>query len=507
MKKGILKKVLLAFVLVVLVALVAVGFSENRLSDFGQCGNSVWWEYDSSKGQLYIFGEGDMYDYDFLVRSASPFYDTKIKTVIIQHDVTSIGNRAFDSCENLRSVTVPDSVTRIGLSAFENCKKLEYVGMPESIKEIGHSAFKNCGKLKEITLPTYLTEIATSSFGSCKKLEKVSIPEGATSIGAYAFDGCVALKDVVLPSTLKKIEAFAFEGCSSLTGIEIPEGVEVIESCAFNECTGLSELNMPDSVEKAETLIFYNTAYYNDSKNWSDGVLYIGNHLVDVKEDFSGTLAVKEGTLTVSGVFSCEKLTAVTVPDSVKYIDSGTFEDCTALKDITLSKNLVSIGESAFLNTAYYNDESNWEKGVLYIDNCLIAANEKISDKYEIKEGTRLIADYAFKESSVESLVLPEGLEIIGNSAFVWCYSLKNITLPESLKVIGKEAFADCSKLTEISVPAGVIEIGDNAFYNCSSLTDIYFGAGEKEWKNIDIGYTDEDFEKIKVHFTETETE
>ena len=504
MKKGILKKVLLAFVLVVLVALVAVGFSGNRLSDFGQCGNSVWWEYDSAKGQLYIFGEGDMYDYDFLVRSASPFYNTGIKTVIIEDNVTSIGNRAFSGCKWLRSVTVPDSVTEIGISAFEGCKRFESIELPDKLVKVERNTFDGCVRLKEITLPDGVTEIESSAFSYCEKLEKINIPEGVTAIGYSAFRGCKNLKEIKLPDSLKKIEAFAFGSCSSLTGIEIPDGVEIIEICAFNECTGLSELNMPDSIEKAESLIFYNTAYYNDSKNWSDGVLYIGNHLVDVKEDFSGTLAVKEGTLTVSGVFGCEKLTAVTVPDSVKYIDSGTFEDCTALKDITLSKNLVSIGESAFLNTAYYNDESNWEKGVLYIDNCLIAANEKISDKYEIKEGTRLIADYAFRESNVVSLVLPEGSEIIGNSAFD-CYSLKNITLPESLKVIGKEAFADCSNLTEISVPAGVREIGDNAFYGCSSLTDIYFGAGEKEWKNIDIGYTDEDFEKITIHFTETE--
>ena len=39
----------------------------------------------------------------------------------IEYSVTSIGENAFENCDNLQSVTIPNSVTSIGFSAFHNC--------------------------------------------------------------------------------------------------------------------------------------------------------------------------------------------------------------------------------------------------------------------------------------------------------------------------------------------------------------------------------------------------
>jgi hypothetical protein len=56
---------------------------------------------------------------------------------------------------------------------------------------------------------------------------------------------------------------------------------------------------------------------------------------------------------------------------------------------------VTKIRDFVFDNTGIYNDESNWENDVLYIDNCLIRAKTSITGAYAIKENTRLIADYA----------------------------------------------------------------------------------------------------------------
>jgi len=61
------------------------------------------------------------------------------------------------------------------------------------------------------------------------------------------------------------------------------------------------------------------------------------------------------------------------------------------------------------------------------------------------------------------SIEIPEGVEVLDTSAFAGCSRLKSIVLPESLKEIRKFAFASTG-LKEIVIPAGVEKIGENAF-------------------------------------------
>ena len=53
----------------------------------------------------------------------APWYSQrdKIKKVVIENGVTSIGSSAFSYCSGLTSITIPNSVTSIGVSAFYNC--------------------------------------------------------------------------------------------------------------------------------------------------------------------------------------------------------------------------------------------------------------------------------------------------------------------------------------------------------------------------------------------------
>ncbi len=80
----------------------------------GQCGDNVYWNYDSATGKLVISGTGPMYDY------VSCFRSSKVKSIIIENGVTSISRQAFEDCKNLESVIIADSVTSIGNWAFYN---------------------------------------------------------------------------------------------------------------------------------------------------------------------------------------------------------------------------------------------------------------------------------------------------------------------------------------------------------------------------------------------------
>src|SRR5690625_7874989 len=66
--------------------------------------------------------------------------------------------------------------------------------------------------------------------------------------------------------------------------------------------------------------------------------------------------------------------------------------------------------------------------------------------------------------SSLENVMLPVGLETIGEDAFRE-NDLINIKFPTALRRIGKRAFVNI-KIKEVKIPDSVVEIGELAFLN-----------------------------------------
>ncbi len=122
----------------------------------------------------------------------------KIKKVVIENGVTSIGNNAFYYYPGLTSVTIPNSVTSIGNSAFYDCSGLTSVTIPNSVKSIGSSAFSGCSGLTSITIPNSVTSIGSSAFSGCSGLTSVAIPNSVTSIGGGVFSGCYNLQSITV---------------------------------------------------------------------------------------------------------------------------------------------------------------------------------------------------------------------------------------------------------------------------------------------------------------------
>ena len=83
------------------------------------------------------------------------------------------------------------------------------------------------------------------------------------------------------------------------------------------------------------------------------------------------------------------------------------------------------------------------------------------------------------------SLVIPEGVTIIGNSAFFGCRKLTDVVIPNSVTDIGNSAFFDCG-LIQVSIPASVTNIGKSAFGYCQSLTSITVDKNNVNYRDID---------------------
>lgn len=79
----------------------------------------------------------------------------------------------------------------------------------------------------------------------------------------------------------------------------------------------------------------------------------------------------------------------------------------------------------------------------------------------------------AFRGTAVRSVILPNGVVSIGDSAFHSCKQLTLAELPDSLTSIGRMAFADCSALTDVNLPAGITSISGYTFQGCSALTEL----------------------------------
>lgn len=108
--------------------------------------------------------------------------------VTIPNSVTSIGEKAFMSCENLTNVNIPNSVTEIGNNAFWGCKGLTSVTIPNSVTSIGAEAFHYCENLTSVIIPNSVSEIGKEAFQGCYNLKSVIIPNSVTSIADDAFN-------------------------------------------------------------------------------------------------------------------------------------------------------------------------------------------------------------------------------------------------------------------------------------------------------------------------------
>ena len=161
---------------------------------------------------------------------------------------------------------------------------------------------------------------------------------------------------------------------------------------------------------------------------------------------------------------------SVVIPSTVTYngvtysvtsIGMGAFINCTSLTSVTIPNSITHIGWAAFWGTGIYNTESNWEEGVLYIDNCLIETKNDISSRYVVKEETRLIADLAFNWcSSLTSVTIPNNVTNIGGGIFGYCKNLQSVVLPENITSLSPGQtdvelygfFEGCSSLSSITL-------------------------------------------------------
>ena len=76
-----------------------------------------------------------------------------------------------------------------------------------------------------------------------------------------------------------------------------------------------------------------------------------------------------------------------------------------------------------------------------------------------------------FNDIGRENYVIPDGVEIIGKSAFENCTKLQSVVIPESVTKVEDGAFAGCVALSSVTLPKNVPQIGCDAFYDVPAIS------------------------------------
>ena len=335
---------------------------ESNAYGSGVCGENLTWMIDGD-GTMVISGTGPMYDY---VAGDQPWYSisTRIKKVVVESGVTSIGDYAFGSdCGALIKVTLSDTVKSIGSYAFADTNNLEGIKLPEGLTTIKSHAFENSA-IKSANIPSTVTTITEAAFKNCNLLEAIELHDNITTIEDAAFAG-TGIRSVTIPGSVTNWGTSTFSR-SSLTSVTVSEGITRIPDSSFYRCTDLTVVNLANSITAIGKEAFFTNYEYSEGSIESitlpsnlttlENYAFAGQSLRSitipggvseiVTDAFSGcdslnTIVIQKGVTTIQeGAFNyCDSIKSVSIPSTVTYIDYRAFSEGSYMKDIYLYPN------------------------------------------------------------------------------------------------------------------------------------------------------------------------
>lgn len=331
--------------------------------------------------------------------------------------------------------------------------------------------------IDQLVIPASVDFIDPSFYHDYSYIDLVFKPEGARYYwnDGVLFDGVekallyypndLTTEQYVLPADTLVVREDAFERNDSLCILVLNEGLKEIGDRAFAEIVNLESINIPASVEA------------------------IGVSSFSSNENMQATVAGERYRLYDGCLYDLRSMTLIDCLDEEKTI--SILPGTVAIGDKALSGNsmletiefipgtLKSIGQSVFLSCRKLTNLV-LPDGVETIGRSAFSGSGLVS--VSIPGSVKRIPDCAFQKCSGLTVVkLNEGTEIIGEDAFYECPRLTGFNAPSSLRVIEDGAFMGCRNLVSVKLPKDFETIGKEAFRGCVNLYDFAFNEGLAE--------------------------
>ena len=292
-------------------------------------------------------------------------------------------------------------------------------------EQIDDTHAKATAQFNEIQYLTF-TKNSTNDGYTVKATPNVDLPENLILPTEYTEDG-VTLPVIGIDNNGFR-NGYGNVKTQNVKSIVIPEGYDTIGQYAFYNCTNVVEITLPKSLK---TINLYSFCYMR-----------------------------KLETLN----YNCESLNDVSTSGLFQYCGLDTEEGTI----INIGADVTKIAAHAFnSNTSNQNYQFKVKEIVFEGDKC--------------KE----IGQYAFANTNIKDLILPDHIEVIGAYAFAYCYNLEKVYLPYNLKTNGNLILTGCNKISELTIPyIGIRNNGtlDNNYRFVGNLFSSYSGTSANNY-------------------------
>lgn len=437
MKKN-LKRIFWSILAILSVMLMTsvFAFAESEEYEYGDFtykivdGEAVITSIDTWDHKIEIPGEIEGYKVTRIAEGTFSSYND-CDTLIIPESISVIEDGAFDG-SYIRAFDVDEANLHFSsdergvlfnkdktvLICFPTGSDAEAYEIPDGVVEISARAFYEKCSFREISIPDSVKTIGKEAFYCCCGVETLTIGKGVTSIGEDAFLDCYNLYDVRYTGSEAEWKKISISSGNDwliyVADIEFNYDSASAYKCGDNAFWAFDE--------EALTLTISGTGDMYDYDYLGRGPWY--KQIDKLIESAKIKVVVEEGITSIGDYCFSEDyyshfvkchITEISLPESLGEIGIGAFQNCVYLKEITIPKNVESIGAIAF-------SDSSLEK---------VTLPEKIT---RIEEGT-------FNDTELTHIVIPDGVEYIGVQAFCDGFALNTIVLPDSVKEIDKCAF------------------------------------------------------------------
>ena len=508
-----MKKITVIFLLCCAGVLHAVTYN-------GTCGANLKWSLNTSKGDLLITGSGDMRTYSS--SSHAPWYNyrKKIRRVLMNDSITSVGDYAFDGCTYLRYIYFPVELTSGGRMAVTGCSSLKevywnarhltsYYGplnqassvekiiYGDSVRVIENAAVPYAGPLRRIEFGQNITQISSTAFSFCDAADTIvwNVRRYTVSVsyGLQAPLRCLIIGDSV--RYLGRLTA----ANSNAHILRIPFNVDTILSSAFGGSSYSGKL---------DTVIWGARAPHIIHDNFQNNRLFEGN-ISRIRAFIfeEGVEHIPEGLCA-----SMSNVENIHLPSTVESIGRWAFANMSNLKRVNIPYSLRSADCTMFNNCSGLQ-HIRWEAADCHLgEDGSSPFSVRIVDNLQtwtFGDSVRVIpAKLCQRETTIKEIRIPASVDSIGQDAFLYCQAMERIVvdeenirydsredcnaiiytasdslvcgaqytrIPESVKYIAPNAFRRLNHLNWAELKNPDVQIGDRAFADVAQIDSIYW--------------------------------